>query len=113
MTPHETALHLIRQRGTTLSEHRPGETHFVVAYLLEEASRTKDGNPLRLSDHPEDRMRFVWGDLKDAFRPFASLMRQVGAASASTSAEMERLREAYEAGRQFQNDTNDQPLGRI
>ena len=104
MTPYETAMRLMRQRDTTLSEHRPGETHFVVAYLLEEASRTKDGNPLRLSPHPDDRMRFVWGDLKDAFRPFASLLRQVGEAAVSTSAEMERLREAYESARQFQQE---------
>lgn len=99
MTPYETAMRLMRQRGTTVSH-----PDFVVAYLREEASRTKDGNPLRLSPHFNDRMRFTWGDLKEAFRPFTSLMRQMGEASATTSGEMRRMREAYEAGLQFQND---------
>lgn len=105
MTPYETALRFMRQRGTTTSH-----PDFIVAYLREEASRTKDGNPLRLSPHPYDRARFVWGDLKDAIRP---LMRQINDAAVKTSVEMGRLREATEAGLQFQNDTSDQPFGRI
>lgn len=52
MTPYETAMRLMRQRnGTT------GHPDFVVAYLRQEASRTKDGNPLRLSPNPDDRAR--------------------------------------------------------
>lgn len=107
MTPYETALHLMRQRDTTLSEHRPGETHFVVAYLLEEASRTKSGNPLALSPRLSDRMRANREALIDSIDAMKIVAGGLRAAFVDIGEAVAR------AGRQMQNDTSDQPFGRI
>lgn len=67
MTPYDVALSMMRRRRM--------DPDFIVAYLVEEARRAGADDPLRLSRHPMDRLRFEWRDLKDAFAPLAHFLR--------------------------------------
>lgn len=70
MTPHQTALFMMRRRTM--------DPDFIVAYLQAEAARAGYTNPLRLSDHPADRLRLRWADLREAFRPLADAFERLG-----------------------------------
>lgn len=70
MTPYDVALFMMRRRTV--------DPDFIVAYLVEEASRAGADDPLRLSQHPMDRMRFQWRDIKGAFAPLRTLLRALG-----------------------------------
>lgn len=60
MSPYQTALFLMRRRVV--------DPDFVVAYLLAETERAGHADSLRLSDHPDDRFRYRWEDLREAFK---------------------------------------------
>lgn len=64
LTPWDVALRMMR------NGRDPG---LIVAYLEEEARRAGIA-PLRLSQHPEDRIRFAWKGIADTFRPFAKAL---------------------------------------
>lgn len=90
MTPHETAMRLIRQRGTTVSDPA-----FITAYLAAELDRDPDAflTPL------QRRMRYITDGFKGlnlALAALAGRAIRAGAAMERASAAMEQRSAAWD-----------------